>query len=66
MMGAFLKGCVYLKEDKVSRVLALYSQLLAGQTIQKPAAAQQYGVNERSIQRDIEDIRAFVCRRRRY
>lgn len=50
-----------LKEDKVSRVLALYSQLLAGQTIQKPAAAQQYGVNERSIQRDIEDIRAF-CR----
>ncbi|WP_418518613.1 hypothetical protein [Megasphaera sp.] len=55
-----------MKEDKVSRVLALYSQLLAGQTIQKPAAAQQYGVNERSIQRDIEDIRAFVCRRRRY
>ena len=50
-----------MKEDKVSRVLALYSQLLAGQTIQKPAAAQQYGVNERSIQRDIEDIRAF-CR----
>ena len=61
MMGAFLKGCVYLKEDKVSRVLALYSQLLGGRTIQKAAAAQQYGVNERSIQRDIEDIRAF-CR----
>lgn len=54
-------GCVYLKEDKVSRVLALYSQLLGGRTIQKAAAAQQYGVNERSIQRDIEDIRAF-CR----
>ena len=49
-----------MKEDKVSRVLALYSQLLGGRTIQK-AAAQQYGVNERSIQRDIEDIRAF-CR----
>ena len=60
-MGAFLKGCVYLKEDKVSRVLALYSQLLGGRTIQKATAAQQYGVNERSIQRDIEDIRAF-CR----
>ena len=56
-----MKGCVYLKEDKVSRVLALYSQLLGGRTIQKAAAAQQYGVNERSIQRDIEDIRAF-CR----
>lgn len=48
-----------MKVGKVSRVLGLYSQLLAGQTIKKAAAAQQYGVNERSIQRDIEDIRAF-------
>ncbi|WP_455780878.1 hypothetical protein [Megasphaera elsdenii] len=49
-----------MKEDKVSRVLALYSQLLGGRTIQK-AAAQQYGVKERSIQRDIEDIRVFAA-----
>lgn len=48
-----------MKVGKVSRVLGLYSQLLDGQTIKKAAAAQQYGVNERSIQRDIEDIRAF-------
>ena len=48
-----------MKVGKVSRVLGLYSQLLSGQTIKKAAAAQQYGVNERSIQRDIEDIRAF-------
>ena len=48
-----------MKQDKVSRVLGLYSQLLAGQTVQKAAAAQKYGVNERSIQRDIEDIRDF-------
>lgn len=48
-----------MKQDKVSRVLGLYLQLFAGQTVQKAAAAQQYGVNERSIQRDIEDIRAF-------
>lgn len=50
-----------MKKDKVSRVLALYSQLLAGRTVQKSVAAQYYGVNERSIQRDIEDIRLF-CR----
>ena len=48
-----------MKVGKVSRVLGLHSQLLDGQTIKKAAAAQQYGVNERSIQRDIEDIRAF-------
>lgn len=48
-----------MKVGKVSRVLGLYSQLLDSQTIKKAAAVQQYGVNERSIQRDIEDIRAF-------
>lgn len=48
-----------MKKDKVSRVLALYSQLLAGRTVQKAETAQYYGVNERSIQRDIEDIRSF-------
>ena len=50
-----------MKEDKVSRVLSLYSQLMEGRIIKKSIAAQKYGVNERSIQRDIEDIRAF-CR----
>ena len=52
---------VGMKEDKVSRVLSLYSQLMEGRIIKKSVAAQKYGVNERSIQRDIEDIRAF-CR----
>lgn len=50
-----------MKEDKVSRVLSLYSQLMEGRIIKKSVVAQKYGVNERSIQRDIEDIRAF-CR----
>lgn len=50
-----------MEEDKVSRVLSLYSQLMEGRIIKKSVAAQKYGVNERSIQRDIEDIRAF-CR----
>ena len=49
-----------MKEDKVSRVLSLYSQLMEGRIIKKSVAAQKYGVNERSIQRDIEDIRAFL------
>ncbi len=56
-----MKEMVGMKEDKVSRVLSLYSQLMEGRIIKKSVAAQKYGVNERSIQRDIEDIRAF-CR----
>lgn len=50
-----------MKEDKVSRVLSLYSQLMEGRIIKKSVAAQKYGVNERSIQRDIEDIRLFAA-----
>lgn len=47
-------------KDKIGRVLALYNRLLNGYVINKAEAAQDYGVNERSIQRDIEDIREFM------
>lgn len=47
-------------KDKIGRVLALYNRLLKGYVINKAEAAQDYGVNERSIQRDIEDIREFM------
>lgn len=61
MSSVITKEMRDMKEDKVSRVLSLYSQLMEGRLIKKSVAAQKYGVNERSIQRDIEDIRAF-CR----
>lgn len=48
-----------MKNDKVSRTLALYSRLVSGRTVKKSEAAQKFAVNERTIQRDIEDIRAF-------
>lgn len=50
------------KGEKVERVLALYTKLLNGYVINKAAEAEYYGVNERSIQRDIEDIRNFMDR----
>lgn len=49
-----------MKEDKISRVLQIYSKLMDGYVVKKTEEAQYYGVNERSIQRDIEDIRNFL------
>ena len=49
------------QRDKSSRVLELYQTLLTGKTINKSDAAQVYGVNPRSIQRDIDAIRNFLA-----
>lgn len=48
------------KGDKIERVLAIYTKLIDGHVINKMEEAVYYGVNERSIQRDIEDIRNFM------
>lgn len=45
---------------KSSRVLYLYAKLLRGQIIRKDRLAEQFGVNERSIQRDLDIIRSFL------
>ena len=49
-----------LKFDKTSRILGIYSKLINGYVVNKAEEAANYGVNERSIQRDIDDIRNFV------
>jgi hypothetical protein len=49
-----------LKEDKIGRVLQIYAKLADGYVVKKTKEAQLYGVNERSITRDIEDIRSFL------
>ena len=46
--------------DKITRVLALYTKLMNGAVIYKAEEAQNYGVTERSIQRDIDDVRNFM------
>ena len=48
------------KTDKISRVLQLYAKLSDGYILNKTAEAEYYGVDERSIQRDIDDIRNFL------
>ncbi len=47
-------------KDKINRVLGIYSKLMNGYVVNKAEEAQNYGVNERSIQRDIEDIREYM------
>lgn len=45
---------------KIERVLGIYSRLINGETINKANEAVRYKCNERSIQRDIEDIRNYL------
>jgi predicted DNA-binding transcriptional regulator YafY len=46
--------------DKVKRVLEIYTKLIGGYTINKAEEAMNYNVNERTIQRDIDDIRNYL------
>ena len=46
--------------DKIERVLGIYTKLINGAVVKKAAEAVNYGVNERSIQRDIDDIRNYL------
>lgn len=49
------------KSDKTKRVLGIYTKLMNGHLVNKVEEARKYGVNERSIQRDIDDIRNYLA-----
>lgn len=46
--------------DKIERVLGLYTKLINGAILNKAEEANNYNVNERTIQRDIDDIRNYM------
>ena len=48
------------KHSKDSRILDMYVRFCEGKVINKAEEARKFGVDERSIQRDIDDIRAFL------
>ncbi len=48
---------------KNNRVLFLYSRLLEGQKLKKSELAEEFGVSDKSIQRDFESIRDFLDRK---
>jgi len=47
-------------KNKIIRVLDIYTKLIQGEVVNKVEQARNYNVNERSIQRDIEDIRNYM------
>ena len=51
------------KESKNFRTLGMYVRLCEGKTMNKAEGAPRFSVDERSIQRDIDDIRAFLDER---
>lgn len=46
--------------NKAERILGIYTKLMNGCVVNKAEEAKFYEVNERSIQRDIDDIRNFL------
>lgn len=51
------------KQHKNMRTLDMYIRLCEGKVINKQQEAASFGVDERSIQRDIDDIRSFLSDR---
>ena len=49
-----------MSNSKHDRILNIYSRLMNGALIKKSETAVEFGVNERTVQRDIDDIRAFL------
>ena len=48
-------------DKKVERIINLYNRVVEGEILNKADEAARFGVTERSIQRDIEDIRAYFA-----
>ncbi|MDE7430979.1 MAG: WYL domain-containing protein [Lachnospiraceae bacterium] len=48
-------------DKKVERIINLYNRVVEGEILNKADEAVRFGVTERSIQRDIEDIRAYFA-----
>ena len=56
-------GDIAMTEDrsgKSNRTLSIYSRLMNGRVITKAEEAERFGVSEKSIQRDIDEIRMFL------
>ncbi len=47
-------------ENKAERILSIYSRLQEGRVVYKAEESAAYGVNPRTIQRDIADIQEFL------
>jgi predicted DNA-binding transcriptional regulator YafY len=51
------------RDNKTNRILAIFDRLNKGEAVNKKHLSQEMLVNEKTIQRDIDDIRAFYSER---
>ena len=51
----------WMPDIKSARMLALYSRLVNGETLDKKPTAEEYHISVRSIQRDMEALRCFIA-----
>ncbi|MGH4137657.1 helix-turn-helix transcriptional regulator [Clostridium sp.] len=49
---------------KINRILAIYSKVIQGEVMNKKETAELFKVNEKTIQRDLEDIKAYFSNNR--
>ncbi len=49
------------QRSKSGRILSIYDRLREGETILKKQEAARFDVNEKTIQRDIDDLRAYIA-----
>ena len=52
------------KENKGFRLLQLYERLSRGEVVRKAELAQKFAVTDKTIQRDIEELRAYLAETR--
>lgn len=52
-----------IKSGKSERVLKMYDRLMSGKLVNKSEAARHFEVDEKSIQRDLEEIRCYLHER---
>ena len=50
---------IYEKYAKVNRILTIYSKLVQGKIVNKKEMTELFNVNEKTIQRDFNDIRTY-------
>ena len=50
-----------LPENKAARLLEIYARLIRGDVLSKMKLGTQYRISKRSIQRDMEALRAFIA-----
>ena len=48
-------------EAKSMRLLTIYTRLSDGQTVKKSELAREFGITQRSVQRDMESLRVFLA-----